>query len=43
VRKNPKAKSDLDKLIEIYKQKDQDEGNESPSTKKKVDSSKTED
>lgn len=43
VRKNPRAKSDLDKLIEIYKQKDQNEGKESPSNKEKVDSSKTED
>lgn len=43
VRKNPRAKSDLDKLIEIYKQKDQNEGKQSASNKKKTDSNKTDD
>ncbi|TVO37615.1 DUF2897 domain-containing protein [Vibrio algivorus] len=37
VRKNPKAKSDLDKLIEIYKEKDQQEAQDKNTQKKKTD------
>ena len=41
VRKNPKAKSDLNKLIEIYKEKDQQEAQDKAVQKKKADSDDT--
>ncbi|MCF7354352.1 DUF2897 domain-containing protein [Vibrio sp. CK2-1] len=41
VRKNPKAKSDLEKLIEIYKEKDQQEAQDKTGQKKKTDSDDT--
>ncbi|GLT15646.1 hypothetical protein [Vibrio algivorus] len=41
VRKNPKAKSDLDKLIEIYKEKDQQEAQDKNTQKKKTDQDNT--
>lgn len=41
VRKNPKAKSDLEKLIEIYKEKDQQEAQDKAGQKKKTDADDT--